>query len=401
MALFIVVVVLLVLNVLATRRLLQLGERLHMPRMRIAWVWMAPFVGAALSLLETHAARREIRGEGVPMPSMHREPPSEAVMAAGVEPFSLREHLGAANGFAVLDWQAAAAWLRQIAGTDARAAARVDLHRGWLEHLRDSIGETSWLHESDDVLILSSLEPAVVAAMSRYVTSTRRRIAATLGKLVQFPQGLKSVVLVVDDEEWYYRYISLYYPAEGEFALSSGTFINMGCPHFVVRRDDLNAVEPVIAHELTHSALAHLELPLWVDEGLAVNTEHRIAGAHRGLHTPRQLHAKHLAFWNDELIQQFWSGASFRRTDDGNMLSYDLARIMVAQMAREWPAFERFAQEARRDDAGAAAARTHMELDLGAYVSLMFEREPDSAWRPVVATVEEALTSDAAIDPAA
>jgi hypothetical protein len=233
-------------------------------------------------------------------------------------------------------------------------------------------------------MILSSLEPAIVDAMSRYVTTTRKRVARTLGALANFPAGLKSIVLVLDDEDAYYRYVSMFDPSEGEFALSGGSFINMSCPHFVVRRDNLSAVEPVIAHELTHSALAHLELPLWIDEGLAVNTEHRTAGAHRGLHTAKQLHAKHVAFWNDELIQQFWSGASFRRTDDGNMLSYDLARIMVAQMGRRWPAFERFAQGARRADAGASAARAHLELDLGTYVSLMFEREPTAAWSPAL-----------------
>ena len=176
-------------------------------------------------------------------------------------------------------------------------------------------------------------------------------------------------------------------------------FIDAGCPHFVVRRAELSAIEPVIAHELTHSALSHLRLPRWLDEGLAVNTEHRIAGAHRGLHTPRQLHAKHLQFWNDETIQQFWSGESFFRTDDGNMLSYDLARIMVAQMGRAWPPFERFATDAARADAGASAAREHMELDLGAYVSLMFEREPSEAWRPAVESSEpetaEAAPADA------
>ena len=381
---FIVLAVWLALNVAATRSLLGLGDRLRMPRMRIAMVWILPFMGAVMSLLETSAARRELRAEGRAAPAREHEPAPGEVSAVGVTAFALRQHLSDVNGFAMLDWRAAQAWLDAIPDDDARSAARVDLHRAWLEHLRDALGDAFWLHESDDVLILSSLEDAIVGAMSRYVSSTRKRIAQTLASLARFPHGLKSVVLVVDDEESYYRYIGMFYPAEGEFALSGGTFIDMGCPHFVVRRAELSAVESVIAHELTHSALAHLGLPLWIDEGLAVNTEHRIAGAHRGLHTPRQLHAKHVEFWNDDLIQQFWSGVSFRRTDDGNMLSYDLARIMVAQMGRSWPAFERFAATARREDAGDRAAREHLELDLGAYVSLMFEREPSAEWRPSV-----------------
>ena len=395
MSLWIVLAVLLALDVLATRRLLRLGERFRTHRMYIAMVWIAPFGGAMIALLHTQPYMRQMRQATDDVRETPQDPAPEEVSAVDAVAFPVRAHLGDVNGFAMLDWRAAAAWLRTIADERARAAARVDLHRAWLEHLRDSLGETFWLHESDDALVLSSLEPAVAGALSRYVSGARKRIAGTLGALVRFPPGFKSVVLVLDDEDAYYRYVSMVYPAEGEFALSGGMFIDAGCPHFVVRRAELSAIEPVIAHELTHSALSHLRLPRWLDEGLAVNTEHRIAGAHRGLHTPRQLHAKHLQFWNDETIQQFWSGESFFRTDDGNMLSYDLARIMVAQMGRAWPPFERFATDAARADAGASAAREHMELDLGAYVSLMFEREPSEAWRPAVES-SESETAEAA-----
>ncbi len=392
---FIVLAAWLALNVLATRHILLLGDRARMPRMRIAWVWLAPFVGAVLSLLETMAAQRQLRAERVAPPVRVREPASGEVTAAGARPFPLREHLHLSNGFPLVDWRAAEFWLGTIADADACDAARVDLHRAWLAHLRDSLHDGFWVHESEDVLILSSLETAVANATGRYVTMARKRVAQTLGALARFPAGLKSVVLVVDDDEAYYRYISICYPAEGEFALSGGVFLDAGCPHFVVRRDDLSAVEPTIAHELTHAALAHLRLPRWLDEGLAVNTEHRIAGAHRGLHTPRQLHEKHRAFWHDESIQQFWSGRSFFRTDDGNLLSYDLARIMVAQMGRNWAAFEQFARHARRGDAGAAAAREHMGLDLGAYASLIVEREPSEAWTPAAGTSDTEAEAEA------
>jgi len=379
---YVVLAAWLALNVLATRSLWRLRHRLRMAGMWIAMAWLVPFMGAGMALVEVRNARRQLAAEDAPVHSIPQEPAPEEVQGAGVEPFPLRAHLHAAHGFLLVDWPAAMRWLATIADADARALARMDLHRAWLEHLRDAVGGASWVHEGDDAMILSSLEPGVAAAMSRYVSTARKRVAQTLGALAHFPPGLKSVVLVMDDEDAYYAYISLYGSSDGEQAFSGGCFIDAGCPHFVVRRADLSAVEPVVAHELTHSALAHLHLPLWVDEGLAVNTEHRIAGAHRGLHTPRQLHAKHVAFWNEETIQQFWTGDSFRRSDDGNLLSYDLARIMVAQMGRSWPAFERFAQAAGRGDAGAASARSHLGLDLGAYVALMCEREPPSAGQP-------------------
>jgi len=158
--------------------------------------------------------------------------------------------------------------------------------------------------------------------------------------------------------------------------------INAGCPHFVVRRADLASIEPVIAHEMTHSAVSHLRLPLWLDEGIAVNTEHKIAGATQGLFTPHELRAKHLQFWGEQEVQQCWSGEAFHRTDDGNMLSYDLARIVVDQLGRSWNAFEQFVLHADRADAGALSAREHLGVDLGAYVCALFERQPATNWSP-------------------
>jgi hypothetical protein len=373
------------LNILATRQVRRWRDYVRAPGMQIAMVWIAPYIGAGMALLEATAARREGMAAHATPRDLSHDPAPEDLTAPGVEPFPLRPSLHFVNGFALMDWAAVDRWLEAIPDADDRRDARFAAHRTWLEHLRESMGDTFWLRASGDVMILSSLDPGEAAAMTRYVTSTRERVKQTLGALACFPEGLRSVVLVMDDEDAYYAYISIYGSSDGEQAFSGGCFIDAGCPHFVVRRADLSAVEPVIAHELTHSALAHLRLPLWVDEGLAVNTEHRLSSAHRGLYTPKELHAKHVAFWNDETIQEFWTGTSFRRSDDGNQLSYDLARILVAQMGRTWPAFERFAQSAERRDAGATSAREHLNLELGTYVRLLCEREPSSAWQPAVA----------------
>ncbi|WP_341676785.1 hypothetical protein [Niveibacterium sp. SC-1] len=390
----------LALNVLVTRRLWLLRHRLHATGMRIAMVWLVPFIGAGISLLDTVSAKRQLAAEQAPVRVWAHEPAPDEVPGVGVGSFPLRSHLIIAHGFALVDWSAAEDWLSTIANANDRDSARLDLHRAWLEHLRESLGETFWLHESDDALIVSSLDPALVAAMSRFVATTRQRVPLTLGALASFPPQLKSVVLVMDNEDAYYAYSSLYGAADGEQALSGGCFINAACPHFVVRRADLSVIEPVIAHELTHSALTHLRLPLWLDEGLAVNTEQRIVGARQGLYTPRELRQKHVAFWNDASIQQFWTGASFHRPDDGNLLSYDLARILVAQMSHAWPAFERFVLAAEREDAGAASARAHLSFDLGAYVRLVCEREPDGSWQPTVAVSPDDIVPAQASDTA-
>jgi hypothetical protein len=49
---------------------------------------------------------------------------------------------------------------------------------------------------------------------------------------------------------------------------------------------------------------------------------------------PAEVHEKHVAFWNETTIQEFWSGKSWRRPDDANMLSYELARTFISLAPR-------------------------------------------------------------------
>lgn len=376
-----VFVCLIVLNLWMTRRILRVGDPLEKKGLYIAMVWIAPFIGA----LMVHGQVRPYEQHEAPAtPATHEpaEPVPHELSAPGVPTLMLASHMGSVNGFPLMDWAAVEDWLAVIEDPTARQQARQLSVRAWLLHMREVLGPHFSLQESDDAFVLSSLDSAVAIATANYVSKARKGIARVLGKLAQFPPDQKSVVLVVDDEDWYYHYVGVYYPDEGEFAFSGGMFINAGCPHFVVRRADLATIEPVIAHELTHSAVHHLQLPLWLDEGLAVNTEHKIAGATRGLHTPHQMHAQHRSFWGEVEIQQFWSGESFSRPDEGNALSYDLARVMVQQMAGTWHPFEDFVLNAARGDAGAAAAQMHLGVDLGAYVCALFEKEPSSAWSP-------------------
>lgn len=54
--------------------------------------------------------------------------------------------------------------------------------------------------------------------------------------------------------------------------------------------------------------------------------------------------------------------------------------MIVEQTARNWAPFENFVLNASRVDAGAAAAQTHLGVDLGAYACALFEKEPSTAW---------------------
>lgn len=381
-AFLLIFVVLVTVNVWATRRVLAAPDEWGVPkRLLIMGIWIMPFMGALIARAQTPAAASDAATASVGTSVGQPEAP-DRLQAGGVTEFNVSEHLAYANGVPVLDWVALTEWAQRSDTPEAAAAAVDQGRRAWLLHLRDALGPGIDLHTSDDTYILSTLEPKVVEATAQYVSKARRRIARVLGDLAHFPPNERSIVIVLDTEEDYYNYVSIYYPSEGEFAFSGGMYIHAGCPHFVVVRADLSTIEPVIVHELTHSALVHLQLPKWLDEGLAVNTEHRVAGARPRLYTPQELHRMHLRFWNAERIQEFWSGASFDRTDDGNLLSYELARIIVEQLAKEWDSFARFVASASEDDAGASAALSHLGIRLGSCAAALLAIESDASWEP-------------------
>ncbi len=87
--------------------------------------------------------------------------------------------------------------------------------------------------------------------------------------------------------------------------------MNDGCSHFVTMESNLQVFEPTIVHEMTRCLASHLSLPAWLTEGIAVNMQRRLSPPQSPeLFTPQQMHAKHQAYWNPDLIQEFWSGKS-------------------------------------------------------------------------------------------
>lgn len=382
---------LLIVNVWVSRRVIATGRRVHLPvRMLLAAIWLFPLGGAFIAFLSTPWRRvvdKVVADAGQRDRSDQQGPAPQALAhAAGGAPFSIIDHLQWGHELPVLDWQALDLWAR---GDDAspvseeqRVAALEAGRRAWLLHLGEALGPHMGLLTTDEAFVLSPLTAREERATAEYVHTARVRIERLLGALASFPAGQRSLVLVLDSEGDYYRYVSLYYP-DGEFAASGGMFIDAGCPHFVVVRAHLGAIEPVIAHELTHSALAHLRLPRWLDEGIAVNTERRVAGAQPSLHTAMELHALLREHWSAAKVQRLWSGESFLRADDDTLLSYELARILVEQMSRAWDDFATFVRAAAHaTDAGAAAARDALGVDLGACAAGLVEAPSSEGWAP-------------------
>ena len=328
------------------------------------------------SVLNGRQSRSPSEAESEPTSPLHASVEIPDAEGLPLEPLIKRVH-----GFPHFDWDAVYRWIDSLP-EDKRADAWVKCELAWLAHLRDYLGAGYSLREAGDAVLLSSLPPHMAEATLEFMTKTESRILRVLDGVAQSADWGTNILVVFDDHDAYYRYVSHFYPESGEFAMSSGMHINAGCGHFVTVKDDLHAIEPVIVHEMVHSLVSHLPIPAWLNEGLAVNTEKRLSPSGQHLFSPHEMHGKHLDFWGADEIQEFWSGKSFLRPDDGNMLSYDLACILVDQLSADWPRFATFVNDANLEDAGAGAAAQHFDMDLGAAASALLEKEPDADWRP-------------------
>jgi hypothetical protein len=319
-------------------------------------------------------------GRNAKAPSNTR-PVSEIVLSSG-NTFALKDKFSIHNEMPYLDWGAVNAWVDSLEGKEDKAQAWAQAELVWLEHLRAALGEPYWLCVNDSAVVLSTLTPGTAKATLNYMERTNQRILQVLSGIAELPPLGRDILIVFDDDDAYYRYASHYYPDEGEFAFSSGMHVSAGCSHFITQKQDLHVIEPVIAHECTHGCLSHLPLPLWLNEGLAVNMEARLTGSKPSDWTPAQLRARHLDFWGIKEIQEFWSGKSFYRTDDGNRLSYDLARILVEHFSTDWQQFKTFVLNANNADSGASAASEHLGVELGIIACTLMEEPELPGWQP-------------------
>lgn len=282
------------------------------------------------------------------------------------------------------DWEAVA----QLAPAAAADAGLHAFWRGavaaWLERMVQALGEDYCVSHSANFTLLAPLSRRECEVTLGFAERVHRRIVASLPGVAQAAGHGPQVMLLFDNPDEYYTYIDHYYPSEGVFAMSTGLFVDAGYGHFVFHAENVAEMEPILAHEHTHALLAHLHLPLWLDEGAAVNMEKylvpHMADPRRNLYSAQEMAQKHAAFWNAHTMQEFWTGHSFRRPDDGNLLSYDLAdRLTRLLSAGNYPRYSALLRMAQRADSGAAAMREIYGLDPAELVAEVLGAGP---WQP-------------------
>jgi hypothetical protein len=285
------------------------------------------------------------------------------------------------SGFPRPDWNAISKNI-ELLPEERHSDEWLDAARSWLATTLEHLPSEYRIIESANFLLLSAQDARYVELLSSFLERSLTTIVANLDQIALDEGNGKHVVLVFDNHDTYYQYMSYFYPEDSESILSSGVFLNTEYGHFTFPFLEMSEAEATAAHELTHACLRHLPIPLWLNEGFAVTMEDDICGS-QPLQMEQERLEEHRNFWNAETIQEFWSGYSFNRTDEGSNLSYELARYCLRALAHDYDAFARFANLANYDDGGEAAAIEVFEGSLG---GLIYQFFGDGDWSPNPAT---------------
>jgi len=281
------------------------------------------------------------------------------------------------EGFSRPDWRLISKVIRENTTESLDTnQAWAEAARQWVEQLQEDLGGDYAVAESGRFLLLAALDEDKRAEILAFAENTLEHIRERLQDAAWKPKHGKHVILLFAEQDDYYQYVS-YFHRDGIHPTSGGCLIDKNYVHIAMPYEPMS-LRRTLAHELAHNCVVHLKLPLWLNEGLAQLFERTVATVSRPL-LDHELRERHLAFWNEQNIQEFWAGTSWRKPGDSNKLSYSLAEILLNLMGEypgDWGAF---IKNADWRDGGQTAAIDFLNADLGT-VAATFLGEGD--WRP-------------------
>lgn len=326
------------------------------------------------------------------------EPLPELPSPKFITPEALAPAFDFADGFHRVDWEVVRQWIASNVDSLDYNDAWSEVALLWAQKLCDDLGGDYFVIQSRQTILLCDQSLATARRLLDYAGRVVTTIHGYLGTTAWSGGFGKDVVLIFSDEDDYYQYLAHHSP-DGEQAASGGVCIHSGYSHIALPwRDDLDAANTIV-HELTHDCLAHLPLPLWLNEGVAMTLQRTIAPPPRAVGQGEQnavyaalvdwrppimwdeLAERHFAFWNEENIQSFWAGTSFYQPGDSSELSYSLAEVLLKLLSERVAAdaIRPFLEAAHQGDAGQTAAMDILGVDLGEIAGTFLG---EGNWRP-------------------
>ena len=195
--------------------------------------------------------------------------------------------------------------------------------RDWLEKAGSDLGNYI-LYESDNFFLLSGETEKVSKLILNSAEKSIAYIRNIFGDDLE-EERWRIVLILFSKPEKHLDYLE-YYTKDFLSTRLAGVFIeNAGYQHITLGPNDMLNIEMTVAHELTHYILSPFQLPLWMDEGFAVNIAKYLYGEQ--IFITYEDHKKLKAFGTAENIEKFLSGEAFSEFDP--KLTYGLAELLV------------------------------------------------------------------------
>ncbi len=292
------------------------------------------------------------------------------------------------------DWDSIAKWVQSQPSEAEVADLWEKIFGQWMAALVDAFGEGYRGMESPHFHLISVATEKKANEMLDFL----ERCLVDIQNSLPFLEGREPVgacpVIVVQNTEDFYAYLSEYVEGDGAFGAVGGVYLNRGYGHFVMPSTDLAYYVDVFAHELCHACVAELALPAWLDEAIAVTIENRITGRNPYV-LDREMVWRHQEYWTEDAIRGFWRGESFWYADEGQELSYHLAQFLLSAIYQggHTPTnlINEFVVAAAIEDAGVTAAREVLGMDLPAVLQ---EFLGEGNWEPEHLASDESFTAN-------
>ncbi len=220
--------------------------------------------------------------------------------------------------------------------------------------------------------------------------SIARQVDQFLLNVAAEPRPYPVAILAFRDEVSYYNYTAAFHDEETtEVALSGGTFFGGDRNHHIVLNSNFSAREihlnPTLAHELSHCAMAHLELPAWIDEGITQNIEEAITGVpYEEVLTLRERPKLNREAWTPETIQYLWTGGAFF-IPELQEYAYYFSRVLInlikCELCQQPQEFADFVLQVDPADAGDAVFRAIFGQGLGVLIEEVLGGNAED-WQP-------------------
>lgn len=286
---------------------------------------------------------------------------------------TLADFLFGETDLPVPDWDRAAEWVQLYVDEADQHAVWTELALQWLHLTNEHFQDRYQILETPHFLLFGFPEETRLQPLGRFAEECRRGLLRSLPGLAKFTAPGKLPILIFAGNEAYYSHVGDYH-GDGEYGGSSGMHIRNRYDHVALAQLYKIDLFATMAHELTHAALSHLQMPLWLEEGLTQLFEHDLGNKPFAL-DPKEV-GEQKVFWRETGLEQFWSGTGFSSPGDVQKYSYQLAEILLRLLLTDyqprWFGFDRtpvqtlmnFLRNAKRDDAGEAAAREYLGLSL-------------------------------------